>query len=148
MTTAKTPRAATYAKLVAKHAALEAKIKEARKYAKLLAKSDALATQIAEARIAELAESAWPKVTAIMAEYDISRAELNEYVKGITPLLRSRGEPKSGSPKKVRKTSKVVANKYTDGVNFWTGRGLTPRWLRDALANNPTFTKEGFLIKG
>ena len=146
MTTAKTPRVQTYAKLVSNHAALEAKIQDARKFVKLLAQSEALAAQIAEARAAELTTIVWPKITAILIEYDMSKAELLEYAKTTAAYLRTKGGAPVATPK-VRVPSKAVANKYTDGVNFWTGRGLAPRWLKDALASNPTFTKEGFLIK-
>ena len=61
-------------------------------------------------------------------------------------LLSSR--PKSGRPKSVRQSRPKLAPKYKDPASgqTWAGRGLQPRWLRDAIASGKSQTD--FLING
>lgn len=82
----------------------------------LLAQKAALEQQIAEAQHAERA-GAVAQVRALMAEHGLSLADLST---------------KSSAPK--RSGSKVAA-KYRDAAtgDTWSGRGLQPKWLKQAL---------------
>lgn len=84
----------------------------------LLAQKAAIEQQIAEAQRAERA-GAVAKVRALMAEHGLTLADLSS---------------KAGTPK--RSGAKVAA-KYRDATtgNTWSGRGLQPRWLKQALAS-------------
>ena len=86
----------------------------------LLDQKKALDQQITSMRLAERQE-AIAKVRALMAEHGLTATDLqgNPSVKG----------PKLGSAKKV-------AAKYRDSQTgaTWTGRGLKPRWLSEALS--------------
>lgn len=44
-----------------------------------------------------------------------------------------------------KKLPKPVKAKYSDGVHNWSGRGLTPVWLREKIQAGAV--KEDFLIK-
>lgn len=83
-----------------------------------------LERQIAESHQAEKA-GAVEKVKAIMAEFNLTVADLQETAK--------RGR-KPGA-KSATAGSKVAA-KYRDPAtgNAWSGRGLQPKWLKAALA--------------
>lgn len=85
----------------------------------------ALEAQLAEAHSAEKS-GAVEKVKAIMAEYGLTIADLQE-----TASKRGR---KPGA-KSTTAGSKVAA-KYKDPAsgNTWSGRGLKPKWLTAALA--------------
>jgi DNA-binding protein H-NS len=86
-----------------------------------------------------LAKSLIQEAKTIAKEYDIKFAELGLAVTRITTYGK----------KATRATgvTKTVAPKYIspDGANTWTGRGMKPRWLADALATGKT--AEMFLIK-
>jgi len=84
----------------------------------LLAQKAALEQQIAEAQRAERAD-AISKVRALMAENGLTLADL---------------ATKSAPPKRA---GAKVAPKYRDisTGNTWSGRGLQPKWLRQALAS-------------
>jgi DNA-binding protein H-NS len=40
-----------------------------------------------------------------------------------------------------------VPPKYGDGTTTWSGRGRLPSFITKALANDPTLTKDSFLLK-
>ncbi len=83
----------------------------------LLAQKAAIEQQIAEARRTERAD-ALARVRALMSEHGLTVADLA-----------------SKSPAAKRSGVKV-APKYRDAStgNTWSGRGLQPRWLKEALA--------------
>lgn len=89
----------------------------------LLAQRAALEQQIAEAQRTEKAEAV-AKIRSLMSEYGLTLADL-QLAPRAAKLPRG---PHSGAK---------VAPKYRDAAsgNTWTGRGLQPRWLRDALAS-------------
>ncbi|MCU0920394.1 MAG: H-NS histone family protein [Burkholderiaceae bacterium] len=84
----------------------------------LLAQKAAIEQQIAEAQRAERA-GAVAKVRALMAEHGLTLADLSS---------------KAATPKR---SGAKVAPKYRDAAtgNTWSGRGLQPRWLKQALAS-------------
>ena len=84
----------------------------------LLAQKAALEQQIADAQKAERAE-AIAKVRALMSEYGLTVADLT---------AKAAASKKAGA--------KVPA-KYREAAtgNTWSGRGLQPRWLKEALAS-------------
>lgn len=84
----------------------------------LLEQREALERQIAEAQRNERAE-AIAKVRELMAQYGLTAAD-----------LANRPAPRTG-----RSLGKVPA-KFRDQASgqTWSGRGLQPRWLREALA--------------
>lgn len=88
----------------------------------LLAQRAALEQQIAAAQRTEKADAV-ARIRALMTEYGLTLADLQL---GPRPAKAQRG-PRAGGK---------VAPKYRDPAsgNTWTGRGLQPRWLRDALA--------------
>ena len=83
----------------------------------LLAQKAAIEQQIAEAQRAERA-GAVAQVRALMAEHGLTLADL------------------SSKPAAPKKTGAKVAAKYRDAAtgNTWSGRGLQPKWLKEALA--------------
>jgi DNA-binding protein H-NS len=84
----------------------------------LLAQKAAIEQQIAEAQRAERS-GAIAQVRALMAEHGLTLADLST---------------KSASPKR---TGAKVAPKYHDSAtgDTWSGRGLQPKWLKQALAS-------------
>ena len=87
----------------------------------LLAQKAALEQQIAEAQRTERADAV-AKIRALMADHGLTLADL---------------APKSSSAKR---SGAKVAPKYRDADtgNTWSGRGLQPTWLRQALASGRT----------
>lgn len=85
----------------------------------LLAQKAAIEQQIAEAQRAERA-GALAQVRALMAEHGLTLADLS-----------------SKSASGTKKTGVKVAPKYRDTStgNTWSGRGLQPKWLKEALAS-------------
>ena len=83
-----------------------------------MAQKAALEQQIAEAQRAERA-GAVAQVRALMAEHGLTLADLS-----------------SKPATSARKTGLKVAPKYRDAAtgNTWSGRGLQPKWLKEALA--------------
>lgn len=83
----------------------------------LLAQKAAIEQQIAEAQRAERAD-AIARVRALMAEHGLTPADISA---------------KAASPKRA---GGKVAPKYRDAStgDTWSGRGLQPRWLKQALA--------------
>ena len=68
-------------------------------------------------------QSAIEKVRALMAEFGLSVEDLN----GKSASTSSRKKSSDGTRK--------AAVKYRDAAgNTWSGRGLQPRWLREALS--------------
>lgn len=84
----------------------------------LLAQKAALEQQIAEAQRAERA-GAVAQVRALMSEHGLTLADLSS---------------KASAPKRA---GAKVAAKYRDAAtgNTWSGRGLQPKWLKEALAS-------------
>jgi DNA-binding protein H-NS len=84
----------------------------------LLAQKAAIEQQIAEAQRTERA-GAVAQVRALMAEHGLTLADLSS---------------KSAVPKR---TGAKVAPKYRDAAtgDTWSGRGLQPKWLKQALAS-------------
>ncbi len=89
----------------------------------LLAQKAALEKQIAETQREERA-AAIAQVKTLMAQYGLTLADIG----GST---RSTGAPRGGAK---------VAPKYRDPATgaTWSGRGLQPKWLREALAAGRT----------
>ncbi len=84
----------------------------------LLAQKAAIEQQIADAQRAERA-GAVAKVRALMTEHGLTMADLS---------TKAAAGKRAGSK---------VAPKYRDAAtgNVWTGRGLQPKWLKQALAS-------------
>jgi DNA-binding protein H-NS len=87
----------------------------------LLAQKAALEQQIAEAQRTERAVAV-AQVRALMSEHGLTLADL------------------SSKPSTPKKAGAKVAPKYRDAAtgNTWSGRGLQPRWLKEALASGKT----------
>lgn len=85
----------------------------------LLARKAEIEKQIDDAARNERAE-AIAKVKALMAEHGLSVADLSA----------------RGSARSTRGTGSKVAAKYRNAATgqTWSGRGLRPNWLKDALA--------------
>jgi DNA-binding protein H-NS len=83
----------------------------------LLAQKAAIEQQIAEAQKTERAE-AIARVRALMSEHGLTLADLSA---------------RSATP---RRSGSKVAPKYRDAStgHTWSGRGLQPKWLKEALA--------------
>jgi DNA-binding protein H-NS len=83
----------------------------------LLAQKAAIEQKIAEAQRAERAE-AIAKVRVLMSEHGLTVADL------------------SARPTAPKRTGIKVAPKYRDAAtgDTWSGRGLQPKWLKQALA--------------
>lgn len=88
----------------------------------LLAQRAALEQQIIETQRAERAE-AIAKVRSLMSEHGLTMAD-----------LQTGG--RAASPRAATPAGGKVPPKYIDRAtgHTWSGRGLQPRWLRDALA--------------
>lgn len=91
----------------------------------LLAQRAALEQQIIEARRTERAE-AIARIRALMSEYGLTIAD-----------LQAGGSGRSGAKGTTGATGSKVPPKYIDRASghTWSGRGLQPRWLREALAS-------------
>lgn len=95
----------TLAELKAQRAELDAKIEAA----ELAAKADAVA-----------------KVKALMVELGVTRRMLGGGGSGPIKPAATRRHPSAGTK---------IKPKYADKAgNTWSGRGLQPKWLRDAIA--------------
>ena len=94
--------------------------------AELLEQRAALEKQIAEAQREERA-SAIAQVRALMSQYGLSAADLA-------------GRGTAPKAPRVKGTGGTVAPKYRDPATgkTWSGRGLKPTWLREALAGGRT----------
>lgn len=94
----------------------------------LLAQRAALEQQIIETQRAERAE-AIAKVRSLMSEYGLTMADLQ-------------GGARSAAPRAGAPAGAKVPPKYIDRAtgNTWSGRGLQPRWLREALAAGRSLT--------
>jgi DNA-binding protein H-NS len=84
----------------------------------LLAQKAAIEQQIAEAQRAERA-GAVAQVRALMAEHGLTLADL------------------SAKSAATKRTGAKVAPKYRNAAtgDTWSGRGLQPKWLKQALAS-------------
>jgi DNA-binding protein H-NS len=89
----------------------------------LLAQKAAIEQQIVEAQRNERA-GAVAKVRALMAEHGLTLADLS---------AKAASQKRSGAK---------VAPKYRDKAtgDTWTGRGLQPKWLKQALASGKTIS--------
>jgi len=92
----------------------------------LLAKKAELEQQIIEIQREERA-SAIAQVKALMAQHGLTLADLSTRNTPATPKGRSGGK---------------VPAKYRDPATgqTWSGRGLHPKWLKQALANGAKLT--------
>jgi DNA-binding protein H-NS len=105
-------------------------------YSELLAQKEALAAQQAalERQIAEQLNEqragAISQIKSIMAEFGVSVADLGSGKPGRAPK-NTEGAPPS-----------KVAAKYRDPASgkTWSGRGLKPRWLSEAIAGGKQLT--------
>ena len=93
----------------------------------LLAKRAELEKQILEVQREERA-SAIAEVKSLMAQHGLTLADLG--TRSAASTAKAGGAAKAGGP------AKKVAPKYRDPATSqtWTGRGLQPTWLRQALA--------------
>ncbi len=89
----------------------------------LLAQKAELEQRIAETQRAER-EQAIAQIRRLMNEYGLTPADLG-------------GHTRVGTPMRVKGPGSTVAPKYRHpGTGeTWSGRGLQPRWLREALAS-------------
>ena len=85
----------------------------------LMAQKAALEQQIVEARRAARADAV-AQVRALMSEHGLTVADLS-----------------SKPPPNPKRSGIKVAPKYRDAAtgNTWSGRGLQPKWLKEALAS-------------
>lgn len=90
----------------------------------LLAQREAIEKAIAEAQKAERAQAV-AQVRELMAQHGLTLADLGQ-----------RAPVRAGKP-----LGKVPA-KYRDSASgqTWSGRGLQPRWLREALASGKSLS--------
>ena len=78
------------------------------------------------------------RIREAIAHYGLTAADLG--------LARRAAAPAKVPAKKKSKAKIVVPVKYRDEAGHtWTGRGLKPVWLRDALAGGKTL--EDFAVK-
>lgn len=100
----------------------------------LIAKKAEIEKMIADAQREEKS-SAIAQVKALMAQHGLTMADLS-----------ARTSPGPRAAKGSRAGTKVAA-KYRDPASGreWTGRGLKPTWLRNALATGKTL--QDFAIK-
>ncbi|HRH86078.1 MAG TPA: H-NS histone family protein [Rubrivivax sp.] len=84
----------------------------------LLAQKAAIEQQIAEAQRTERADAV-ARIRALMAEHGLSLADL------------------SAKTASIKRSGTKVAPKYRDATtgDTWSGRGLQPKWLKQALAS-------------
>ena len=86
----------------------------------LIAQREQLEAQIAEVKAIKRKE-AKSHIARLMAEYGITAADLG------------------GKPRQEGKKSRAKAPvKYSDGSNAWSGRGITPLWLKAHLDTGAT----------
>jgi DNA-binding protein H-NS len=92
--------------------------------AELLEQKAALEKQIAEVQREERA-NAIAQIRSLMQQFNLSPADFANRGGGAAP--KASGPPAGGS----------VAAKYRDPATgkTWSGRGLKPRWLREAIDN-------------
>lgn len=96
--------------------------------AQLLEQRAALEKQIAEAQREERA-SAIAQIRALMSQYGLNVSDLAGRSSASAKPPRTRG-------------GGTVAPKYRDPATdkTWSGRGLKPTWLRNAIADGKTLT--------
>ena len=101
----------------------------------LIAQKAALEQQIAELQRTQRAE-AIAQIRALMSEYGLTLADI-----GARSPAAQQAAAKADRPGLSK-----VAPKYRDPATgrTWSGRGLQPRWLREALAGGRTLSD--FLI--
>ncbi|MFN0183572.1 MAG: H-NS family nucleoid-associated regulatory protein [Aquabacterium sp.] len=96
---------------------------------KLMAQRAALEKKISEFQRANRAEGV-AKVRALMGEYGLTAADLATRAAAPAPAS------KKATGKRGPTAGRKVAAKYRDKAtgNTWSGRGLQPKWLKQALA--------------
>ena len=106
--------------------------------------SDSVTGTINQARQAVL-KSIWKKINSLCEKYDVSTDELINNIPPQEPV-KIKKELSPDDKRHALKGIKLQA-KYSDGVNSWSGRGLMPRFIREAMAKDPSLTLESFLVK-
>ena len=96
-------------------------------YHELKAQAESLLLQAQELREKEKA-AAIADIRAKMAEFDLSMADIS----GTKPARSGR---ERGSAKRRTKGVKLPPKYADDQGNTWSGRGIKPRWLQQALAD-------------
>lgn len=89
----------------------------------LVKQRDAIAAQIAEARIQEIA-----RMRETISEMGLTSDDLFKKQRA----KKTNDSVSEMKPETEKKAHKPVPPKYTDGVNFWSGRGKAPRWVATA----------------
>lgn len=99
---------------------------------KLMAQRADIERKIADFQRANKAEGV-AKVRALMAEYGLTAADLASG-RSAAP---AKAPAKGAAPKRRSTAGKKVAPKYRDKATgaTWSGRGLKPKWLTQALAS-------------
>lgn len=124
---------------------------------KSLAQIDAEIAKLQQQRAAVMAK----EVDGVVARIKEAIAHYNLQVEDIfgpgaapkaAPTKTAASRPKPAAPragtgrKGPAKGTKVAVKYRDDAGNSWTGRGSTPRWVREAMAQGATL--ERFLVAG
>lgn len=122
---------------------------------KSLAQIDAEIAKLQQQRAAVMAQEVEGVVARIkdaIAHYNLKVEDIfgaEPAVKGSAPKVTATrpnaSAPRASNSRKGPAKGTKVAVKYRDGSgNSWTGRGSTPRWVRDALVQGATL--DSFLV--
>jgi DNA-binding protein H-NS len=107
-------------------------------YESLMAQAEALKKKALAQRDKKL-KSVVADIQKKMAEWGISIEDLKGKVTRAKPIIvKSTRAPSANKGKKV-------AIKYRDGDKTWTGRGMAPKWLKEAEAAGKS--RDTFLVK-
>ena len=123
---------------------------------KSLAQIDAEIAKLQQQRAAVMAkevEGVVARIKEAIAHYNLGVEDIfgSEVAKAPAPKASSTRTPtvtsRASNHRKGPAKGTKVAVKYRDTRgNSWTGRGSTPRWVREALAQGATL--ESFLVTG
>jgi DNA-binding protein H-NS len=95
----------------------------AKNYEQVIKQIESLKNEAEKLRRRELGEVV-ARIREAIAHYGLNATDLG-----------LRGKPAAARPRVVKRKKSVVPVKYRDDAGHtWTGRGLKPIWLRDALA--------------
>lgn len=89
------------------------------------------------AKADRLLKGKWKVVQQIRKQitaFGITVEELFGATHGAWPQESADAKPKPAKLAKTAKPLSALAAKYSDGANGWSGRGPTPKWLREAIA--------------
>ena len=89
------------------------------------------------AKADRLLKGKWKVVQQIRKQitgFGITVDELFGATHGAWPQESADAKPKPAKLAKTAKPLSALAAKYSDGANGWSGRGPTPKWLREAIA--------------